>query len=371
MKISFWIIWSEIMYKIVFINLGLILSLCSFSDELLPIYSMARPLNVGMVTDAGAIDDKSFNEATWNGILNATKVLPVAGAWIKPTGTTEKDYLLEIQNLYNNGYFFIITPGFKFETAIYHAQQRYRGAKFVLLDGIPHPGNYEALVSSNTVSIFFQEQEAAFLAGVAMALQLKEGEVGFIGGMEIPPVQQFDWGFRQGISYVNSQYHTDVRMKVKNRVFQGSFDNVAAGQQIASRMYDDGVKAIFQAAGGVGVGAINEAKARAMSGDEVWIIGVDMDQYDDGLIGDDKSVILTSALKRMDLATYKMIELEMKGSFPGGKVLTLGITDNCVGIPDENPNLDAEVEEKVRKVAAAMKRGEIVVQEKMDEYLVR
>lgn len=86
-------------------------------------------------------------------------------------------------------------------------------------------------------------------------------------------------------------------------------------------MYDNGVKAIFCAAGGVGVGAIQEAKNRAASGKEAWIIGVDVDQYDDGIYEGDKSVILTSAVKRIDHASYDMIKKELDGTFPGGQTL--------------------------------------------------
>jgi basic membrane protein A len=241
--------------------------------------SAGSGMKVGMVTDAGTIDDKSFNQGTWEGILEAQKDLKVDPKYLKPVGTTEADYLKEIGNLYDAGYKFIVTPGFKFETSIYQAQSKYKDAKFVLLDGSPHPGDYSVVVGDNTVSIFFAEHESGFLAGVATALQLKTGEVAFIGGMEIPPVQKFSWGFQQGVSYANKELNTNITMKAANFVYQGSFDNVAAGQQIAAQMFDKGVKAIFCAAGGVGVGAINEAKARAKAGADVWIVGVDVDQY--------------------------------------------------------------------------------------------
>ena len=276
----------------------------------------AEPLKVGMVTDAGTIDDKSFNQGTWEGILAAEKDMNLDTKYLKPTGTTEADYLKEIGNLYDAGYKFIVTPGFKFETAIYQAQSKYEDANFVLLDGIPHPGDYNSEVKENTVSIFFAEHESGFLAGVATALQLKEGEVGFIGGMEIPPVQKFNWGFQQGIAYADENLGTSITINAENVIYQGSFDNVAAGQQLAAQMFDKGIDAIFCAAGGVGVGAINEAKARAKSGEEVWIVGVDVDQYAEGIYEGDKSIILTSAMKRIDQAAYSMIEAKLAGKFP-------------------------------------------------------
>ena len=225
-------------------------------------------LKVGMVTDAGTIDDKSFNQGTWEGILRASAEGTVSEKYLKPTGTTEADYVKEIGNLYDAGYKFIVTPGFKFETAIFAAQTKYPDAKFVLIDGIPHPGDWNAVVGDNTVSIFFAEHESGFLAGVAAALQLGEGEAGFIGGMEIPPVQKFNWGFQQGLAYANDNLDTNVLFKAENIVYQGTFSEVAAGQQLGAGMFDKGVDVIFCAAGGVGIGAINEAKARAKKNEE-------------------------------------------------------------------------------------------------------
>ena len=329
----------------------------------------AEPLKVGMVTDSGTIDDKSFNQGTWEGIQAAQKDMDIEIKYLKPTGTTEADYLKEIGNLYDAGYKFIVTPGFKFETAIYQAQSKYEDANFVLLDGIPHPGDYNAEVKSNTVSIFFAEHESGFLAGVAAALQLQEGQIGFIGGMEIPPVQKFNWGFQQGVDYANENLGTAITIAAENVVYQGSFDNVAAGQQLAAQMFDKGIDAIFCAAGGVGVGAINEAKARAKSGEEVWIIGVDVDQYAEGIYEGDKSIILTSAMKRIDRAAYDMIEAKLNGTFPGGQTLTLDATNGGVSIPDENPNLSSDVEAKVAEVSDMLKAGDITVLAEQGELI--
>lgn len=318
-------------------------------------------LKVGMVTDAGTIDDKSFNQGTWEGILRAAEDFDLDTKYLKPVGTTEADYVLEIGNLYDAGYKFIVTPGFKFETAIFQAQTEYPDAHFVLIDGSPHAGDYNVVVAPNTVSIFFAEQESGFLAAVATALQLKTAEVGFIGGMEIPAVQKFNWGFQQGINYANANLGTNITINAENVIYQGSFDNVAAGQQIAAQMYEKGVDAIFCAAGGVGVGAINEAKSRALAGEKVWVVGVDVDQYADGIYEGDKSIILTSAVKRVDQASYDMIKAFIDGDFPGGQILTFNAANNGVGIPAENPNLDPAVQAKVDEVYKALVAGDIVV----------
>jgi basic membrane protein A len=329
---------------------------------LVPAATFAQ-LKVGMVTDAGTIDDKSFNQGTWEGIQKAAKDLGIKSKYLKPTGTTEADYVKEIGNLNDAGYKFIVTPGFKFETAIFQAQDKYSDAHFVIIDGSPNNGAYDATrkekVGANTVSIFFAEHESGFLAGVAAALQVKTGDFGFIGGMEIPPVQKFNWGFQQGVAYANKNLGTKITMKPENVIYQGTFSDVAAGQQLAAQMYDKGVKAIFCAAGGVGVGAINEAKARAAKG--VWVVGVDVDQYSQGVYSGNKSVILTSAMKRIDVAAYNMVKAELDKKFPGGQTLLFDAKNDGVGIPAANPNLGADVTKKVAEVLALLKAGKITV----------
>ena len=318
-------------------------------------------LKIGMVTDAGTIDDKSFNEGTWKGIEKAQKDLGVETSYLKPSGTTEAEYMKEIGNLYDTGYKFIVTPGYKFETAIFNAQDKYKDAKFVIIDGNPHNGDYNPVVKENTIAIFFAEEQSGFLAGIAAAVELKEGQFGFIGGMQIPAVQKFNWGFQQAIKYANENLGTKIELKAENVIYQGSFDNVAAGQQLAATMYDKGVKAIFTAAGGVGVGAISEAKQRAANGKEAWIIGVDVDQYSEGIYEGNKSIILTSAVKKIDTATFDMIKDELDGKFQGGKTLMFDVTNNGVGIPEENPNLKEDTTKKVDEVFGKVKAGEIKV----------
>lgn len=314
-----------------------------------------------MVTDSGTIDDKSFNQGTWEGVLKAGTDFGIETKYLKPTGSTEADYVKEISNLYDAGFKMVVCPGYKFETAIFKAQDKYTDGTFVLIDGSPKDDKGNAVVKLNTVSIFFAEHESGFLAGVATALQLKEGEVGFIGGMEIPPVQKFNWGFQQGVKYANDNLSTKITMKAENVIYQGSFDNVAAGQQLAAQMYDKGVSAIFCAAGGVGVGAFNEAKARAKAGKKAWIVGVDVDQYADGIYEGEKSVVITSAMKRIDQAAYDMIKAKKDGAFPGGQTLTFDSKNNGVGIPAKNPNLSDEVTAKVNEVFAKLQSGEVTV----------
>ena len=318
-------------------------------------------LKVGMVTDTGTIDDKSFNQGTWEGIKEAEKSFGLETTFMQPNGESESSYLTEIQNLYDSGYKFIVTPGYKFETAIYKAQSQYEDAKFVLIDGEPNDGNDNYLVADNTVAVYFAEEQSGFIAGVAAAAELQNGDFGFIGGMEIPAVKKFNYGFQQGVAYANEHYGTNVNLKAENIVYSGSFSDTALGQQLAAQMYDNGVKAIFTAAAGVNIGVITEAKSRVVNGEEAWVIGVDSDQYDDGIYEGSKSVVLTSAIKKIEEATYQIIENEINGEFPGGQVLRFDAKNDAVGIPSENPNLSEDTITKVNEVINAIKADEVEV----------
>ena len=331
-------------------------------------------LKVGMVTDSGTIDDKSFNQGTWEGLKKTEIDFGTETKYVKPSGETEADYLKNIGDLYDSGFKFIATPGFKFETAIFKAQDQYKDAKFVLIDGTPNDGatpkaNYK--VGENAVSILFAEHQSGFIAGVAAAVQLKEGDLGFIGGMEIPAVQKFNWGFQQGVAYSNKSLGTKISLKAENVVYQGTFNDTAAGQQLAAQMYDKGVKAIFCAAGGVGNGVITEAKARAASGKAVWVIGVDRDQYQDGVGADNKSVVLTSAVKKVETASYDMVKQLKDGKFPGGQTIIFDITKDAVGIPEKNPNLTDDTMKTVNDVVAKLKDGSVKVNDKNDGSLIK
>ena len=321
-------------------------------------------VKVGMVTDSNNIDDKSFNQGTWEGIERAAKDFNLDSKYLKSLSETEDEYTKAIDRLVDLGFNFIVTPGFEFQTSIFKAQEKYKDIKFVLLDGSPVEGGIageKVKVGDNTVSILFAEHEAGFIAGVATALKMKDGDVGFIGGMETPPVQRFNWGFQQGIKYANSNLGTNIELKSENIIYQGSFTNVAEGQQLAAEMYDRGVKAIFCAAGNLCNGAINEAKERASLGKEAWIVGADKDQYDSGIYKGKQSVVITSAIKNLDSVTYNMIKDATEEKFQGGKILIYDVKNDGVGIPKKNPNLTEDTMKKVDEIYGKIKSGDIKV----------
>ncbi len=316
---------------------------------------------LGMVTDSGTIDDRSFNQGTYEGVKMAADELGLQCTYLRPAGTTTTDYLTAISDLYDNGYRFIACPGYLFAEAVAQAQQMYPDLMLIIIDDALAAG-----IGENTVAITFREEEAGFLAGLATALKLQSGDVGFVGGLEIPAVQKFSWGFQQGVAYANDNYGTAISMDPSNFVYQGSFADLAGGQQLAVAMYDKGVDAIFAAAGGTGVGVINEAKNRRLAGEDVWAVGVDVDQYSVGDMGNGESCILTSAMKDVTGVAYDQAKAAAEGTFQGGQHLVLGVAEGRAGIPASNPNLTPEIEETVASVAALIKDGTIVVQDTAD-----
>ncbi len=320
---------------------------------------------VGMMIDSGTIDDKSFNQGTWEGILKYTEDHKgVKGQHVQPNGETTADYLSAADNLIMAGNNVVVAPGFKFEEAITELQEANPEVSFVILDGQPKT------MADNTVSIYFAEQEAGFLAGVAAALQSQTGKVGFIGGMKIPAVERFGWGYVAGIAYANQTYGTSV--EVVDYQYQGTFYDVQGGQMMAGGMYDKGIDIIFSAAAAVGNGVINEAKARTEAGEQVYVIGVDVDQYDEGLMNDGTSVVLTSAIKRIDNAVYDALKAYGENEFPGGEIITMNAKTNGVGLPENNPNLTTDTQEKVDETLAKIQEGQLIVPvtaEQLDTFL--
>ncbi|MDB8553471.1 BMP family lipoprotein [Turicibacter sanguinis] len=337
-----------------FLILSFVLVACNNSSK------SEEALKIGMLIDSGSIDDKSFNQGTWEGIQRYVEDHEgVKAQFVQPSGETTEDYVTSGDNLIMAGSNIVIAPGFKFEEAITKLQQENPEVKFILLDGQP------SVESPNTMSIYFAENEAGFLVGMAAALQSKTEKVAFIGGMKIPAVEKFGRGYVAGVAYANQLYGT--KTIVTDYQFQGTFYDVQGGQMMAGGMYDKGVDIIFSAAAAVGNGVINEAKARTENQEEVYVIGVDIDQYEEGKLGDDQSVILTSAIKRIDNAAYDALDDIAQSEFRGGEVIIMDAKANGVGIPLENPNLTTETLEKIEAALNLMKNDQLSVPKTAEE----
>lgn len=319
---------------------------------------------VGMLPDAGGVNDQSFNQGTWEGVLRFYADHPELieePTHLLPAQTATADMVTAGEQLVMAGKEIIIMSGFTFAEAVGEMQVTHPDIKFVIIDSAPEE------IMDNTLAIYFAEQESGFLAGVAAALKTETGQVGFIGGMNIPPVRAFGHGYGMGIAYANANLGTDVALS--HYVYQGGFADAQAGGTLAAGIYDAGVDIIFAAAGNVGNGVIAEARTRTEGGDAVYVIGVDSDQFEAGMMPNGESVILTSAIKRVDQAAYDAIYAFVNGTFEGGRSIVLTAADNAVGIPENNPNLSEEVSKEVNAAFERLQNGELEIPIGTEEVL--
>ncbi len=288
-------------------------------------------ISIAMLSGSADIDDKSFYQVTWEGILKYAKDnnLPKKSYTYKNSPNNE-NHIINLSIFADNHPDLIIAPGFHFAKALNKVAPKYPKQKFLLLDSIYKP-------NQNVASITFASNEGSFLVGICAALKANElnlTKVGFLGGADVSVVREFEAGFIAGVKTINPNINIITR-------FAKNFANPSLGQKIASQMYDQGVNIIFNVAGSTGNGLIKEAKKRRKLGQEAWVIGVDKDQYEEGIYKDKKSIILTSMIKKLDVATYNTLELVKQGKFKGIHEV-YSLNNNGVGLPNNNPNLKSE-----------------------------
>ena len=284
---------------------------------------------VGLVTDTGGIDDKSFNQGTWEGVLKFAEEFDLPEENYRYLQSdSDADYIPNISAFADEQLDLIIMPGFLFEDALTETSEDYPDQNFLIIDSV--------VQADNVASALFAEPEGSFLAGVAAALKAQaagKDTVGFIGGGDFGLIHGFEAGYAAGVHAVDP----DMTVLVD---YVGDFVDAGKGQALAVKQYDAGAYVIYHAAGGAGNGAISEAKSRRTNGEDVWVIGVDKDQFEEGVYNDDgDSAILTSMVKRVDVAAYDVAKATLDGEFPGGQTLIFDLENNGVGLPDENPNL--------------------------------
>ncbi len=154
---------------------------------------------IALITDKGNIDDKSFNQGAWEGVIAFADANKITNKYYKPEEASDAGYLAAIDLAVTGGAKVIVTPGFLFEVPVYEAQTKYPDVKFILLDGAPHTADYVTFkTESNTASVMYAEEQSGYMAGYAA---IKDGytKLGFMGGMAVPAVQAFGYGYLQGI----------------------------------------------------------------------------------------------------------------------------------------------------------------------------
>ncbi len=311
----------------------------------------ACKVKIGFVTDMGGIDDRSFNQGSWEGIKKFAEDEKLGDDCITYLESkAEADYVSNLTQLSEDGYDLVVAAGYLFEDAMKDVSAQFPETKFLIIDAVVEADNVQSAV--------FAAHEGSYLAGMAAAMEAKElgsDSVGFIGGMEGPVIGAFQAGFEQGALAANP----DVKIYVD---YAGSYDDAGKAKTLAAKQYDAGAKVIYAAAGNAGNGVIQEAQERTEKGDKVFTVGVDRDQYEDGKMADGDSVILTSALKRVDVSTYDACKQVLDGDFKA-ETITYNFDLDGVGYPEENPNLSEAITKALDSAVAGIKDGTIKVSE--------
>lgn len=318
---------------------AMVLSACGPAAE--PDCSQAEVFCVGVVTDVGKIDDKSFNQSAWEGVKLAESEL---GAIVKYIETTDsKDYDKNISSFADEGYDVIVTVGFALGEATAAAAQKYPNTSFIGVD------QFQESVIPNLAGLIFPEDQAGFLVGALAGMMTETGKIGGVFGTDaVPPVWRFGEGYRAGALYTNPDveifivYHSDVG-------FDKTFTDPEWGAATAKSQIDKGADIIFGGGGKTGNGAVIGAVEAGAYG-----IGVDTDQY--FTLPEAQKGLLSSAMKMITPGVFDLIKLAKDGAFPGG---------NFVGEAGYAPYHDldsivpAEVKAKMQEIDAMLRDGSL------------
>ena len=325
-------------------------------------------LKIAIVTSPSGVDDGNFNEDNYNGILSFIENNPTAT--VKAIREETGDPAAAVQAVADivADYDVIVTPGFQFAGVSTLALEN-PDKFFIINDSEPTPVG-DQTTFDNIYAMNFAEQESGFFAGMAAALETKSNKVAVVNGIAYPSNVNYQFGFESGVNYVNKVYSknvevvelsgyagTDVTGKDVGGNYAGSFADEATGKVIGNALIKQGVDRIFVAAGGTGNGvftAVKEAKG------DVKVIGVDVDQYDDGVNGSE-NIVLTSAVKFMGMNIEKALNAVADGSFKGGNVVLYADSDSTGFIKEEGRHqLSEDTLTKMNEAYELVKAGTIV-----------
>ncbi len=309
-----------------------------------PTEPAAEGLKIAVVTSPSGVDDGSFNQDNYEGAMAfadahpGTTVTPIQEGNIANSVNAVADIVAD--------YDVIVTPGFQFGGITTLAQENPE-KKFILVDAWPLGEDGKDLPADqpvdNIYAVYYAEQESGFFAGITAAMETKTGKVAVVNGRAFPSNVNYQYGFEAGVAYANAKLGTtaecielktyagtDVTGADVGGNYIGDFNDPATGKVVGAALIAEGVDIMFVAAGNSGNGvftAIKEAK-------DVYVIGCDVDQYDDGVNGD-KNIVLTSGLKNMAYTVETALNAVLDGSFKGANV-TLFAKDNGTGYVSED-----------------------------------
>lgn len=327
-------------------------------------------LKIAIVSSPSGVDDGSFNENNYNGILAFIDANP--GATVTPVREETGDVAAAVQAVADivADYDVIVCCGYQF-AGIGALAQENPDVDFILVDSNPSDaeGNEIADGVENIYAMTFKEQESGFCAGLAAAMETKTGKVAVVNGIAFPSNVNYQYGFESGVNYANKYYGTnaeivelasyagtDVTGANVGGNYVGNFSDEATGKVVGEALIAEGVDIIFVAAGASGNGVFTAAKEAG----NVYCIGCDVDQYDDGANGD-SNIILTSGLKIMDMNVEKQLNAVKDGTFAGGNFLLGADTDSTGFVSEEGRHqMSDETVANVTEAFEKVKSGEIV-----------
>jgi basic membrane protein A len=298
----------------------------------------AKKIKVGLVTDIGGLNDRSFNQLANAGLEKAKTDLGIEGRVL--TSKSNSDYVPNLSSLAQQKEDLVIGVGFLMADAMNTVAKKFPDTKFAIID-------VDATTlkdkPQNVTGLLFKEQEAGYLVGYMAGLWAKDNNattVSSVGGQKIPPVDHYIAGFQAGAKAANPDIKT-------LNAYSQDFVDQAKCKEIALDQISKGSKVVFQVAGQCGLGALDAAKEKGAQG-----IGVDADQ---GYLGDH---IMTSAEKKVDVAVETAIKAAQDGSIKGGTNTVFDLTNDGVGFGKPNAE-GAKYEAQVQEVADKIKSGEI------------
>ncbi|MPM24235.1 Membrane lipoprotein TmpC [bioreactor metagenome] len=268
-------------------------------------------------------------------------------------------YIPNLRQAADEGYDLIMVTGFTWADALSEVAPQYPNQKFTIVD-------VDWVGQPNVMEFIYSEEQGSYLVGLAAALQAKEDGIkdpkfGFIGGVPGATITKFEMGYVQGIRSVfpNAQIMD---------YYANDWGKPELAKAQAKNWYDMGVYCIFSAAGGTGNGTIAQAKEYRMQGKNIWAIGVDSDQFEDGIYSGRESAVLTSMLKRVENSSLMVLKAVEEGSFKGG-VVQMGMADEGVGYSTANPKLSQNVVKLVDAAKADINNGKIRIYKTYKEAL--
>lgn len=292
-----------------------------------------------MVTDTGGVNDQSFNQSAWEGLQKFSQETGAKISYLESTQAT--DYETNMDKLADQGCNLIWGIGYAMADSLDAAARRNPDILYAIADN-----SYGDQTAENVVGVMFDAQEAAFLVGYIAGKTTKTNSVGFVGGIKSAIIDQFEYGYRAGIAYAAKELSKDIKVSVQ---YVESFSDASKGKATAKKMFDSGADIVFHAAGGAGTGVIEAAKDSGK-----FAIGVDRDQ---SYLAEDN--VLTSALKKVGTAVDIVSKEVLEGKDIGGQTQTFGLKDDCVGIPENNKNMDPAVYDAAMGVQQKIIEGEI------------